>query len=242
MAYCSRQLTTTDMRRSSHWSHLLEQRVAGLITVGFLPDDQVTQIMAVTKDDGTPWVSVDERSLAGIIDCVATDDFTGALQAVQHLTERGRRRIAHLVAETDTSTARDRKAGYEVAMSRASINLEYCMEANGSLSPAYGLEIATQLLTQARKPEAVFTDSDYLATAIIRAASSSGLRIPSDIALVGYGDIQVAEWLNLTTVNQHPEEMGARAIKMLFERIKQPDASPHEVLLPVELVIRGSSG
>ncbi len=217
---------------------LLEQKVAGVIFVG-LPEPGV--IDEVVRE-GVACVVVDDRAPDGKADCVLTDDTLGAKLAVEHLVRLGRRRIAHLTSGTSTSTAKARAQGFESAMAGCGLDIDPNLVVAGSFVPGEALSAACRLLSLPNPPDAVFADSDYLAIAALQCASQKGLKIPSDIVMVGYADLQVAEWLDVTTIRQNAEALGIRAAERVFSRIEDPGAAHEEIVLPVELVIRGTCG
>ncbi len=219
---------------------LLEQKVVGMVIIGRIPGAQ--DLLDEAAQEHVRCVIVDDRSAADLADCIVTDDESGASLATSRLIQRGRARIGHLTAGTSTTTARDRRAGYQAALLEAGLSVEEGLTEAGSFVPRQALAAAARLLGQPRPPDAVFADSDYLALAVFQAVSERGLRVPDDVAIVGYGDLQVAEWLNLTTIRQNPEEMGRKAAAMVLSRLDRPPGKPREIILPVELIARGSCG
>lgn len=217
---------------------LLEQKVAGMLFVG----QPHPMVLAEARREGVACVVVDYRMDAHEVDCVATDDALGARLATEHLIRLGRTRIAHLTSGTLTSTARDRAQGYKEALASAGLTYDSDLVATGSFVPGEALAEASKLLTSPTPPDAIFADSDYLAIAVLQAASKLSLRVPVDIALVGYADLQVAEWLDLTTIRQSPESMGMRAAEQVLQRIMDSSVDTEEIVLPVELVVRGTCG
>jgi LacI family transcriptional regulator len=100
------------------------------------------------------------------------------------------------------------------------------------------------LLELAEPPTAVFAAADLMAVGAIKAANDAGLRVPGDLAVVGFDDIQLAGLLNpsLTTIRQDKPGLGLAAARALVEQIERPHISPPALTLPVELVVRASSG
>ncbi len=222
---------------------LLEHRVDGLIGVA---SDETVLPMAGWLDavirEGVACVVVDDCTYAGKADCVASDDEGGARQAVGHLLGRGHRRIAHLCAGARTSTARDRRRGYAAALAAAGVALDEALvtgEAFEMPDPARSLRA---LLGLPHPPTALFAANDYMAADALEALRERGVRVPEDMALVGYGDTRVGRYLHLTTVRQDPQRMGRAAAQRLFARLADPKLAPEEIILPTELVIRESCG
>lgn len=222
-------------------SSMLEQQIAGLVVVGRLAEADMNALLVETDAEGVSCVVVDDRSFSEAAHCVVTDDVLGANLATRRLIETGRTRIAHLSAGTAASTARDREAGYRAALIEAGLLVDENLTRRSSFLPKDALGAAEMLLSETPRPDAIFADSDYLAAAVLQAVSRRGLRVPDDIALVGYGDLQVAEWLDLTTVRQNPEEMGRRVADVLFGE-RGVGSGTQEIMMPVELIERGSCG
>jgi DNA-binding LacI/PurR family transcriptional regulator len=109
-------------------------------------------------------------------------------------------------------------------------------------SPEAGGEAVRELLALRNPPTAVFAGSDSQAIGVLEAARHAGRRVPEDLAVVGYNDVEVATYLGLTTVHIPMREMGRQGVELLLEAIDRPEAPPERVLLPAELVIRRTSG
>ena len=100
------------------------------------------------------------------------------------------------------------------------------------------------MLSLPNAPTAIFASNDLMAIGVLRAATELGLRIPDDLALVGYDDIELSSYTNppLTTIKQPTAEMGLTALKFLLGRITEPQSVRQNAVLPVSLVVRGSCG
>lgn len=191
---------------------------------------------------GLSCVVVDDRSLVDKVDCVFTDDTQGARRAVECLVERGHRRIGHLSGGSLLTTARDRAQGYREALNAAGLSVEESLIAGTSYQEEDTPAAMTLLLEQAEPPTAIFAANDYLAACGWQAARRRGLRIPQDLAIVGYGDVELARFLGLTTIQQHPQQIGRVAAQRLLLRLKQPDLPPESLIQPTDLIQRTSSG
>ncbi|USD40607.1 LacI family DNA-binding transcriptional regulator [Vibrio sp. SCSIO 43135] len=170
-------------------------------------------------------------------------DMIGAYKAVSHLTNQGYRRIAILSGESWMLASQQRVEGYRQALIDADIipSPSYVLEANWSLKEAY--EQTLTLLSAKQPPQAIFCCSDYMAMGCYQAIAEFGLKIPQDIAVVGYDNQQIASesFPALTSVELPYSDMGKRAIEFLMAQIeKQPLLSKrHKV--EGELVVRHSS-
>lgn len=194
---------------------------------------------------GVPFVLVD-RTVPGIeSDAVLGDSEAGARQLVDHLISLGHRRIGMIVESSDVSTARDRRQGYEAALTAAGIPVDPALVANAAVDPSGGLDGMQQLLALDNRPTAVFTVNNLVAVGAIEAVRAAGLEVPDDIALVCFDDIEYASRLYpfLTVMEQPAETFGTLSTQLLIERIEgRGPERPRMVVLPAEFLIRRSCG
>jgi DNA-binding LacI/PurR family transcriptional regulator len=135
-----------------------------------------------------------------------------------------------------------RHRGYRAALAEAGLNATPAYERVTDFSPEAGAEALRQLLELPDPPTAVFAGSDSQAIGILEAARQAGRRVPDDLAVVGYNDIEVAAYLGLTTVHIPMREMGRYGVEMLLQAVEGAESLPERVLLPAELIIRRTSG
>jgi LacI family transcriptional regulator len=170
----------------------------------------------------------------------------GAHDAVRHLMQLGHRRIAILRGPQGNVDARERLKGYRRALREGGAETDAALEIRGDFTQESGYGNAGAVLALSPRPTAVFAANDYMAIGLIRAFSASGVRVPEDIAVAGFDDIELARYVAppLTTVHVGAYELGERAVRIWFERIggrKRRGLPLHEVL-PTTLVVRGSCG
>jgi LacI family transcriptional regulator len=173
------------------------------------------------------------------------DSVAGARRLVEHLISLGHRRIGLIVETDDVSTARDRRQGYEAALTAAGIPLDSAVVVETAVDPAGGAEGMRRLLELDERPTAVFTVNNLVALGAIEAVRSAGLEVPDDVALVCFDDIEYASRLYpfLTVLEQPAETFGTVATQLLLERIQgRGPARRHVVVLPGEFVVRKSCG
>ena len=228
---------------------LLEHQVDGLLCVASespRDTDRMRRVLFTGLEQalaaGLPCVVVDDRSLADKVDCVFTDDTQGARRAVACLLERGHRRIGHLSGGSALTTARDRAQGYRDALEAAGLPVDETLIAGNSYREEEAADAMTFLLDRSDPPTAVFAANDYLAASGRQTARRRALRVPEDLALVGYGDVEAARFLDLTTIRQHPQQIGRVATERLLTRLKQPELAPAALIQPTDLIVRASSG
>ncbi|THA27113.1 LacI family transcriptional regulator [Streptomyces sp. RKND-216] len=174
---------------------------------------------------------------------VDTDNRGGARQAVAHLLERGRRRIAVITGPLDQTSALDRLQGHRDALAAA--GAAGAGEAHGAFTAEGGERAMRELLAREPELDAVFAGSDLMASGALRALRAAGRRVPEDVAVVGYDDLEPAAWADppLTTVRQDVEGMGRMMAELLLRRLDPSPSGPlpTPVVTPAQLVVRASS-
>lgn len=174
---------------------------------------------------------------------VCSDNTTGAKMAVEYLYSLGHRQIAHISGGMNTFPGKIREEGYKSAMKQQRLEVPDAYIVNGAFySRDSGYEAMLQLLELPERPTAVFASGDLLAVGAIMAAKDSGLSVPGDISVMGYDDIELAEYITpaLTTVRQNTELLGRRAADILLEAIEGQEQEKEAVLVPVEVIERES--
>lgn len=171
---------------------------------------------------------------------VRLDSETGADAALRHLQERGHREIGYLRARAGGQTFERRHARWAAHLGRLDIDPDAMVVGEAGFEAESAIAEGRRLLQRPGRPSAFLADDDLLASGLAAAARSLGLRVPEDVAIVGFDDLDVARLLDLTTVRFDPEALGAAAFGLLLARLQ--GKRPKNVVLPSELVIRGSTG
>ena len=220
------------------------ERVDGVLIVSLTPRDGDVKPF---KKANVPIVLVDAHhaSLARL-NQVITDDIAGGRAATQHLIELGHRRIAYLSDCLDEpfnfTSSRDRLAGYQQALQAAGIPFRPDYHVQGEHGRVEARRLAAQLLARPDRPTAIFAASDTQAMGVLEAARDTGLRVPDDLSVSGYDDIEIAEYLGLTTMSQKLYQSGQRGVELLLTTLRDPEAAPVAEVLPAELTVRGTTG
>jgi len=220
-----------------------EQRVYGLL-VSPIGDD--LSRLTTMRARGTPVVLVDRDGSGTEFDSVAVDDVAGAESAVRHLCEQGRRRIAVVTGPRELRQVRDRLRGARQAIAAVPGASLEVLEAP-ALTVLEGRVAGEKIRDRpaGRRPDAVFCANDLLAIGMLAALALTGrLRVPDDIAVVGYDDIDFAGSgvVPLTSVRQPRQAIGATAIDLLLAAADGgPDHRPGHVVFQPELIERASS-
>ncbi|HEX2620902.1 MAG TPA: LacI family DNA-binding transcriptional regulator [Phototrophicaceae bacterium] len=172
---------------------------------------------------------------------IDTDNVTGGYLATEHLIRLGHRRVA-TVGTTENTAGDDRMAGYLNALHDYGIDPDEKLIAFGDFSMQSGYTAMKAVLTA--EPDAVFIASDTMALGALRAIRDSGLRVPDDIAVVGFDDLEPALQADppLTTIRHPIEQLGVMAVDTLSKILAEDGESPPPAVLPVSLIIRASCG
>ena len=196
------------------------------------------------RDHGTPVVVLDRHRSRRDQCSVAINDTSGASQVAQHLIELGHREVGLLNGPRYLKPCFERREGFLGVLGSAGVEVlpEHDLEA--AMTIEAGERAAGALFDQGGLPTALFCGNDLMAIGAERAAIARKLRIPEDIAIVGYDDIWFAasSLVPLTSVRNPAYEMGFRSAELLIDEVKNPDTHRHSaVLIEPELVVRQST-
>ncbi len=233
--------TGGDANRERRYFDLLEARRAdGAICL----DPDTVQQALLDHGIAFPWVACCEFDSQVAVPYVGIDNRAAAHEATSYLISKGHRRIAFVNSDTRFMYARERLRGYTDALAQSGIAAQpgYCLAVD-SLDFSAGKRAAGMLLALAQRPTAVFAVSDTLAIGVIRGLRDAGLRVPEDMAVMGFDDIALAEQScpALSTVRQPMRALGRQAAALLLEQLDNPGAPSAGVLLPHSLVLRESA-
>ncbi len=196
------------------------------------------------RDHHFPIVAIDRRVPGLELDYVGTDNVNGAYIATKHLIERGHRRIAHMTSLSMTDGASERLAGYQKALQEAGLetnprHILLALDGGRRLDR----EMLRQVFNASDAPTAIFLVSDYWAPVVYQELSLLGLKVPEDVALVGFDDVVQPglESVELTSMAQDFEGIGKTAAQMILERIQNCEKPFASHVFPAHLVVRHSS-
>jgi len=185
-----------------------------------------------------PLMPLDER-----IPSVSAAHTSGADQAMRHLLGLGHRRIAQITGPRGWLATEDRRRGYQAALASAGVLPDPALEAESIPEIGPGREAAERLLDLAEPPTAIFAFNDNIAIGVVQAARARGLRIPEDLSVVGFDDVEHATIVTptLTTVRQPLAEMGRTAVSLLNRLLERQRFETLHVELATRLVVREST-
>ncbi|MDF9777996.1 LacI family DNA-binding transcriptional regulator [Pseudomonas baetica] len=226
-------------KQRSYLRVLLEKRIDGLIVASAGGDSSLAQGL---KGVRTPMVIVD-RGLEGVdADLVRIDHEYGAYLATRHLLELGHRDIATISGPENTRVAQMRLAGYRRALKEAGVEVspERVLESDFTSTGGYS---AAAILLESNPPSAIFAANDMIGIGVLRAAAERNIRVPSELSVIGFDDIQMSRYVypSLTTVGQSILQLGEMAAEVLLRRIATPDLMTDQRIVTPSIVIREST-
>lgn len=192
---------------------------------------------------GRPVVAIEYRSGTHAIPTVNIDDFAGTKSAVGYLVSLGHRRIGFVGGPAGRLASETRLSAYWEALAEAGLFPDAALVRPGDFTQPTGFAAAQALLELDDPPTAIFAANDLSAFGVIEAVKHQGLRIPEDVSVVGFDDIPMASQVfpALTTVKRPLEQLGGTAVTMLLATLRG-EATPTDVILPTQLVVRATSG
>lgn len=232
-----------DLSKQGMYLRVMEQeRVAGLIIVPC--HSQRDEDIRELHKTGIPIILLD-RALAHMrMDGIVVDNVRGAQEAVTHLLDLGYRRIAIIGGSPDVQTGYDRDQGYRNALVAAGMPIDSALMKSGDFRMESGYQLARGLMTAPNPPDALFVANNLMTLGALRALRELQLRVPEDIALVGFDDMPWSGELYspLTAVSQPTYELGHEAVNLLARRLTAPEAPFRTIMLQTHLVVRESCG
>jgi DNA-binding LacI/PurR family transcriptional regulator len=223
--------------------YALEGRLAGVI-VWHEGGPANVDLVKELRDSQIPIVAIDRRVPSLELDFVGTDNQTAAYAATKHLIDQGHTRIAHLTSLGMTDAASERLTGYQQALIDAGLDASprhilLALDGGRTLNR----DIFRHVFSGPDAPTAIFLVADYWAPTVIAELQLMGLRVPDDVALIGFDDVAQPgfEEIELSSMAQDFDGIGRTAAEMIVARIENPEAPPHSHAFPASLVVRRSS-
>jgi LacI family transcriptional regulator len=230
-------------KEAAHLDVLAEQRVQGVLIT---PTAELSPALATLRERGVPVVLVDRRATGPGQCSVAVDDVFGGRLAADHLLERGHRRIAFVGGSSGLPQVHERHEGVELAVREAGSDAaDLLVLSPEKLTVAGGREAGAQIIGMpaARRPTAAICANDLLALGLLQEMVRHGVRVPDDLAIVGYDDIDFASAaaVPLSSVRKPRVLLGRRAAELLLDEARNPDHEHQQLLFEPQLVVRESS-
>ncbi|MBN2548582.1 MAG: LacI family DNA-binding transcriptional regulator [Anaerolineales bacterium] len=213
--------------------------IDGILITSVLVNDQIVNRLNASK---LPFVVIGRYPDLECACYVNVDNINSAREAVSYLLRLRRKRVATITGPLGLYEGLDRRDGYLAALKDRGLPVDPHLVVEGDFTEDGGYQSALRLLPH--KPDAIFAASDMMAVGALRAIQEVGLRVPEDIALIGFDDLPIVSRTQppLTTVRQPIPQLGSAATEMLIDLIEHPTDQPRRVILPTELIIRKSCG
>jgi LacI family transcriptional regulator len=228
-------------RESNYIDLFQEQRVQGLL---ISPVGDVTDRLDQLRERGVPTVLVDRLADDNKYSSVSVDDDAGGYLAARHLLDTGRRRLAFVGGPTSVRQVADRLQGAQRAVKEEPDATLEVLDSDGQTVLA-GRRVGNMLVERGDLPDGIFCANDLLALGVMQSLTMTHtLRIPEDIALIGYDDIDfaVSAVVPLSSIRQPTEALGRTAIELLAEEVESENHQHRAVVFTPELVVRRSTG
>lgn len=228
-------------RQADHLRVLAERRIDGLVLVATGDDEQIVASCASLR---LPLVLVDREIERLNADLVEVDHAAGAEMATAHLLSLGHPRVACLGGPARLRPSQLREAGWRRALRAVGIEPRADELERGAFDMPGGAQAMTRLLASPAPPSAVFVCNDLMAIGALHAAHGAGVKVPAELAIVGFDDIELAAYAlpPLTSVAQPKEAIGTGAADMLLERLGAGRVEARQLILQPELRVRASCG
>lgn len=236
-----RMLMTTGVRVPAHEldavNTLLELRVDGLV----LASPRFPTADVAVAAESVPTVMLGKPARTRLADAVYNDDKVGSRLVVDHLAELGHKRITHISAPRGAGGA-TRRTGYIKAMEAVGLE-KHVSVTPGGFTEEEGANAMRQILDAKTLPTAVFVTNDISAIGVLEALDDAGLRVPEDISVVGYDNLELSHnhRIALTTVDQPRYDMGRMCVSLLVERLEEGRSDAKTIVLPPTLIVRDTT-
>lgn len=219
------------------------------------PHHDVTGYLLLAPAEGDPTLKLAaEKQIPTVLlnsasarfSCVDLDNVTAAYETVSHLLKLGHRNVAIINGNLGVSNGKDRFEGYKKALADHGRPLDKSLIAEGAFDDAKGYAAMKHLLAAQPRPTAVFAANDHMAFGAMKAVQEAGLRVPQDVAIAGFDDVDASSFVtpSLTTVRQPFFQMGFEAARYLAEAVTGQNSGflPRRILVQGKLIIRQSCG
>lgn len=225
---------------------LAARRIDGLVVTGSLINVSTVarKALANIHKYRLPVVELSDRIPDYEIDCLVSDYRQATVEVMDHLFGMGHRRIGLVYGVVNPCHADDRMEPYQASLKSAGLPVDDDLIVFTGPTIEDGFQAANRLLRLPNPPTAIIAINDLLAIGVLRAATDHGLRVPADLSIVGYDDIPLANYISprLTTATKKISNRGQDAVRLVLERLQNPE-KPYQVLYsPSRLIIRESTG
>jgi LacI family repressor for deo operon, udp, cdd, tsx, nupC, and nupG len=225
-------------RESSYLAVLGQKKVDGVILLTARTDQKVLEELS----EEYPVVLACEYYEGSNLPTVSIDNISSARKATEYLISLNHKRIAHISGPLKVVVGRDRLRGFQQAMAQYGLDIDSRLVQEGDFTYESGFNLMKKLLAVDYPPTAIFVANDEMAIGAIKAAKTSGLRVPEDLSVVGFDDIKFASIFEpaITTVVQPTFNMGKKAMELILNLINDNKLEKNQFILDDQLVVRDS--
>ena len=220
-----------------------KERVDGVLILSLPPKDED---LVYLENANIPIVLIDAyHSQISNMSTISVDDIEGGYKATQYLISLGHSKIGFIGDNIDNpfnfTSSRDRFIGYKKALQEAGLPFNNKFYAEDKHERYAAQRLAQKMLSGDDPPSAIIAASDTQAMGVLEAAKNLNISVPNDLSIIGYDDIEMAEYLNLTTIRQMLFESGERGVELLLQHLENPSLPPVHEVQSTELIIRGTT-
>ncbi|TDO84621.1 LacI family transcriptional regulator [Halanaerobium saccharolyticum] len=221
-------------------SIISQNKVDGLILAG--ADINKDMIRAI-EELKFPTVLVDNYLRSPIMDSIVSDNFNGAMQAVDYLIRMGHKKIGYAGGPNSHPSFEERYRAYKMEMLENNLEIqENLIKIKKDFSQDMGKELAKDFLKEKQLPTAIFAANDATAIGLLQTFNKYGIKVPGDVSIIGFDNIELTAFTTpkITTISIDKEGMGQEAASKLFDRIQNPEKKSTKSVIPIELIERES--
>lgn len=218
--------------------------VDGVLILNIRHQKDISERIKKLQGEGAPFVFINKYLTKENINAVGIDNYDGVFKALSHLVNLGHKKIGIINGNLMSVDGFDRYEAYKEALKGFNLSYDENMVGFGDFNEIDGYEEMKKILCFPTRPTAMFCANDLMAIGAMRAIKEKGLKVPSDIAIVGFDDAEVASLVEppLTTVRPPLEDIGGRAVELIVDVIKNPQRPKEEIILKTKLIVRKSCG
>ncbi|WP_339194427.1 LacI family DNA-binding transcriptional regulator [Aeribacillus sp. FSL W8-0870] len=218
---------------------LLEHQIDGAILLSRVPE----QLITIFQEQNIPFVLVNNTNMVKNSNYIVNDDYLGAYDAAMHLLSKHYTKIAYISGPLEHRSYRLRWEGFQAALSAKGYEIKHYHRAIGDSKMETGMEYAYKFMQLEERPDAIFASNDMMAIGAMQTIHFMGMKIPDDVALMGFDDIEFAKltFPALTTVRVDKKKMGGLAVSKLFALLNGEDFGMKKTILPSEVIVRKST-
>ncbi len=221
------------------------RRMEGIIIASSASKLIIEHLRHILNNHNISIVAMDNQLGDLDIDLVTSDNFLGAYRLTKHLIDLGHKSIAVISGPPNESSSKERMDGFKAALKDHGIEFDEHMSVTGDWTQPSGLSATNQLFSKGKKPTAIFGFNNSMGLGALNALKNHNLKVPDDIALVAFDDVEYGDLLNpsLTCTNTSWYELGRLSASLLLDRISHGNSKPKQLIkLPLQVIIRESCG